>query len=216
MYRKCNTITVAHKVANGLKNAQNSPYFTISGDIVLSLSDSYHILQSVRNGKIIYLPLYILTFPIGQYYKTVEANVYLNDNPDPKKLKTTAEKLRWFRYKNRMLQIEVAQAIGIDRSTYINYEKSEHRAYPHEKLKLIAKLYSIDFMDLLDEYNMFLYNGQGKQIQALREKMNLNIYEFASLYGVKSTTVENWENESVTISKNTWTKLYNLEQCVYK
>ncbi len=174
------------------------------------MSDSYHILQSVRNGKIIYLPLYILTFPMGQYYKNVEANVYLNDNPDPEKLKTTAEKLRWFRYKNRMLQIEVAQAIGIDRKTYINYEKVEHRAYPHENLKLIAKLYSIDFMDLLDEYNMFLYNGQGKQIQALRQSMNVNIYEFANLFGVKSTTVENWENETVTISKNTWRKLFIL------
>ncbi len=210
MYRKCNTITAAHEVANGLKNTQNHPNFATSEDIALSLSDSYHILQTVRNGKIVYLPLYILSFPISQYYKTVEANVYMNDNPDPKKLKTTAEKLRWFRYKNRMLQFEVAQAIGIDRSTYINYEKLEHRAYPHENLTLIAKLYSIDLIDLLDEYNMFLYNGQGKQIQALREKMNLNIYEFASLYGVKSTTVENWENESVTISKNTWTKLFIL------
>ena len=201
---------MSHKVSNGLKNAQKHQYFTTYGDIALSLSDSYHILQSVRNGKIIYLPLYILTFPMSQYYKNVEANVYLNDNPDPEKLKTTAEKLRWFRYKNRMLQIEVAQAIGIDRKTYINYEKVEHRAYPLENLKLIAKLYSIDFIDLLDEYNMFLYNGQGKQIQALREKMNLNIYEFANLFGVKPKTVENWENESVTISKNTWTKLFIL------
>lgn len=210
MHRKCNTNTVAHEVANGLKNAQNTTNFTTSGDIVLSLSDSYHILYSVRNGKIIYLPLYILTFSMSQYYKTVEANVYMNDNPDPKKLKTTAEKLRWFRYKNRMLQFEVAQVIGIDRSTYINYEKVEHRAYPHENLKLIAKLYSIDFIDLLDEYNLFLYNGQGKQIQALREKMNLNIYEFANLFGVKPKTVENWENESVSISKSTWRKLFNL------
>lgn len=158
----------------------------------------------------------MLTFPMGQYYKNVEANVYLNDNPDPKKLKTTAEKLRWFRYKNRMLQIEVAQAIGIDRKTYINYEKVEHRAYPHENLKLIAKLYSIDFIDLLDEYNMFLYNGQGKQIQAIRKSMNLNRDKFATLFGVKHKTIENWENETVTVSKKTWRKLYNLEQCVYK
>ena len=147
---------------------------------------------------------------MGQYYKNVEANVYLNDNPDPKKLKTTAEKLRWFRYKNRMLQIEVAQAIGIGRKTYLNYEKVDRRAYPCENLKLIAKLYNIDLIDLLDEYNMFLYNGQGKQIQALRQSMNLDIYEFAALYGVKSTTVENWENETVTISKNTWRNLFIL------
>ncbi len=206
---KSNTNTVAHKVANGLKNAQKPQCFTTSGDIVLSLSDYYHILYSDRNGKIIYLPFYILTFPLCQFYKTVEANDYIINNPDPKKLKTTAEKLRWFRYKNRILQIEVAQAIGIDRSTYINYEKLEHRAYPHENLKLIAKLYNIDLIDLLDEYNMFLYNGQGKQIQALRQSMNLDIYEFANLFGVKSTTVENWENESVTISKKTWRKLYN-------
>ena len=201
---------MAHKVANGLKNAQKHQYFATSGDIVLSLSDSYHILYSDRNGKIIYLPLYILTFSMSQYYKTVEANVYMNDNPDPIKLKTTAEKLRWFRYKNKMLQIEVSQAIGISRKTYLNYEKVEHRAYPHENLKLIAKLYNIDLIDLLDEYNMFLYNGQGKQIQALRQSMNVNIYEFANLFGVKSTTIENWENESVTISKKTWKKLYNL------
>ncbi|MCQ2735462.1 MAG: helix-turn-helix transcriptional regulator [Alphaproteobacteria bacterium] len=193
-----------------MKNAQNPQYFTTSGDIALSLNDSYHILQTVRNGKIIYLPLYILTFPMGQYYKTVEANVFMNNNPDPEKLKTTAEKLRWFRYKNRMLQIEVAQAIEIDRSTYINNEKVEHRAYPHENLKLIAKLYSIDFIDLLDEYNMFLYNGQGKQIQAIRKSMNLNRDKFATLFGVKHKTIENWENETVTVSKKTWIKLFNL------
>ena len=99
----------------------------------------------------------------------------MRENPNPDKLKTTAEKLRWYRYYNNLLQKEVADIIGIDRSTYIHYESTDHDLYPQDKLHLLANLYKIDITDLLDDYNLFLYNGQAKQIKALRDGLGLTI-----------------------------------------
>jgi len=63
--------------------------------------------------------------------------------------------------------------------------------------------------DLLDDYNLFLYNGQEQQIRKLRKSMGLTQYEFGKLYGVNRRTIERWENEKVQIFKSTWKSCSN-------
>ena len=48
------------------------------------------------------------------------------------------------------MQREVANLVGIDRSTYIHYERGETEYFPLEIMEKIAALYSIPVTDLLD------------------------------------------------------------------
>ena len=57
--------------------------------------------------------------------------------------------------------------INVDRTNYIRYEENVLSVYPIDKIILLAKLYKVDVCDLLDDYNKFLYNDQGKQIKKL-------------------------------------------------
>lgn len=128
-------------------------------------------------------------------------------NPNPEKLPHVADKLKWYRYKNMLLQKEVAEYAGIDRTTYIHYESEAHDYYPADKLEKIAELFGIDITDLLDDYNRFVYEGQGRKIRKIRKSMGLTQYQFGKLYGLSAGTVKRWESNQVTIFKSTWKKL---------
>ena len=117
--------------------------------------------------------------------------------------------MRWYRYKNNLLQKDVADKIEIERSTYIRYESTTHDLYPKDKLKKLAHLFGVDIKKLLDDYNLFLYNGQGKQIKALRNSLGLTISEFARLYNTSPNTVRKWGKDEVIILKSTWKRLFN-------
>ena len=47
-------------------------------------------------------------------------------------------------------------------------------------MEKIAQLFEVPVERLLDDYNLFLRNGQGKQIKAIRMKLGLDI--FISVY----------------------------------
>lgn len=55
----------------------------------------------------------------------------------------------------------MAKIMGVDRTTYSRYEENVLDAYPLDKLENAAKRFVIDITELLDEYNLFLYRGQG-------------------------------------------------------
>ena len=57
---------------------------------------------------------------------------------------------------------EVADLIGISRGHYIDFEVGYVDYYPKEIVDKLAALYKILVDDLLDDYNRFLYKGQGK------------------------------------------------------
>ena len=118
--------------------------------------------------------------------------------------------MKYLRIKNSLLQREVAEYTGINESTYINYENPNRDYYPIDKIEKIAELYNIDVRMLLDSYNLFLYNGQGKQIKELRTKLGLSQYEFGKALGIKSYMLRNWESEKVRIFKRTWEKLIHI------
>lgn len=83
-----------------------------------------------------------------------------------------------------LLQRGVAEYTGIDRATYINYENRESNCYPANKLKKLAKLFEVDVTCLLDDYNQFLYAGQGLKIKKIRKSMGLTQNQFGKLNGV--------------------------------
>ena len=86
----------------------------------------------------------------------VEAEKFNIRFPDPSEITETADKLRWYRYRKALLQREVAEYAGIDRSTYIHYEEYGRDYYPLDKMEKIAEILGVPVTELLDEYNRFL------------------------------------------------------------
>ena len=160
------------------------------------------------NGVVDYAPLYVHSFDLLQPHKLVDAAKFNITCPDPSQLTLTADKLRYYRYKKALRQRDVADYAGIDRSTYNSYEQDERDYYPIEILKKIAEVLEVDVEELLDDYNRFLYDGQGRQIRAMRKSMGLTQHQFGKRYGVSAGAVKRWEGNRVQIFKSTWEKLF--------
>lgn len=128
---------------------------------------------------------------------------------DPDTLTTTADKLRYCRHVRGLEQQEVAACVTLHRGTYAGYETSGARDYyPLDKLSSLAELFEVPLEYLLDNYNRFLCEGQGRQVRELRERMGLSRREFADRLAVWPTTVRDWETEAVRMTRQTWEKLF--------
>lgn len=135
------------------------------------------------------------------------AQDFLCANPNPQTLGTVSDKLKWYRYQNGLQQSDMAKIMEVDRTTYSRYEENVLEAYPLDKLKKAAVYFGIDITELLDEYNLFLYRGQGEQIKGLRKSLGLTQVEFARQFGVSIQKVRNWEEEKVRVNRGTFEKI---------
>lgn len=166
-----------------------------------------HCLRGVK-----YAPLYIHSFRLLQPRRLLEAERFNIKYTDPLSIATVADKLRYYRHKKALRQRDVAERTGIHLATYCAYEQEDRKIpYPLDKLSKIAELLGVDIKALLDQYNLFLYNGQGRQIRALRQSLGLTKEEFGKLYGFHAYTVNKWENDTIQILKSTWVKLFGNE-----
>lgn len=155
-------------------------------------------------------PLYIHSFrPLLAHTYTETERMVLTD---PDTLTTTADKLRYCRHVRGLEQQEVAAYVTLHRGTYAGYETSGARDYyPLDKLSSLAELFEVPLDYLLDDYNRFLYEGQGQRVRVLRESMGLSRREFADQFGVWTTTVRDWETEAVRMTRQTWEKLFKSQ-----
>ena len=165
-----------------------------------------------RSGdKTSYAPLYIHSFRLLQPHFLADGEKYNKSGLNMAMLKSTSQKLRYCRYKNSMLQSEVAKLIGIDRTTYSYMEEVEHRYYPIDVLRRIADLFGVDIVDLLDDYNLFLYRGQGSQIRSIRQSACLTQKRFAEHLGVQAGTVKRWESDKMRMTRAYWERLNSFK-----
>ena len=81
-----------------------------------------------------YAPLYIHSFRLVQPHTLVEAEKFNLIYTDPTQIDNIADKLRWYRYQHGLLQRDVADYAGLDRSTYSGYENTRRDYYPIEKM----------------------------------------------------------------------------------
>lgn len=153
-------------------------------------------------------PLYVHSFSAVTPTRIADAENFCLQHPNVSNLHTTADKLRYYRYKKSLPQREIADYAGISRSTYIHFEDPKHDYYPIDTLARIAEILGVKITDLLDEYNRFLYDGQGKQLRAVRKKLGLTQTAFGELNNVSTNTVKRWENESIRITKPFWSRVF--------
>lgn len=159
-----------------------------------------------------YFPIYIKSFRFSTPHHLVESEKFNIQYADPSRITSTADKLRWYRHKHSLLQKEVAQILGIDRGTYSRYETDENDYYPIEHMDKLAVIYDIPVTELLDDYNLFLYHNQGKQIRAMRLDLGLSQSAYAKILGVPLGTLKNWEQNRVRVFKSTWKKHFNINK----
>ena len=156
---------------------------------------------------ITYSPLYIHSFRLVQPHTLVEAEKFNLRYSDPSQIDNTPDKLRWYRYQKGLLQRDVAEYVGMDRSTYGSYEEIGRDYYPIDHMRKLAELFDVPLEALLDEYNLFLYNGQGKQIKAMRAARKMTQAEYAQRLGVPIGNLKQWEIDRVKIFKSTWERI---------
>ena len=142
--------------------------------------------------------------------KVTDAKTYYNNKNNTENLETIPDKLRFYRLKNGLEQKNVANVLGISRDNYISYENNSRDYYPAEVMDKLAKLYKVDVYALLDDYNTFLYNGQGQQIKTIRKRHSLTQKQLAKILDVQLVRIKRWEREENRILKFNWEKLIKL------
>lgn len=151
----------------------------------------------VRNccGAVRYVPLYEHVFSLA-------------DRMLPKDNETVSDKLQYYRIKCGLFQKDMAELLQIDRSTYARYESGSLTSYPINVIKKCAEIFGVDADKLLDDYNRFIFEGQGEQVRKKRLETGLSQGEFGKLYGVSKNTVRRWENGSVRMSRRMWEMIF--------
>ena len=181
--------------------------------VLSKINDNTYILVKSKNNKTIYAPLIIYSFRFinGHTYKECEQYNFVIKDFD--ELTQIGDKLRYIRLNKGLYQDEVAEKVGIDRSTYISYERGV-KIYPYDVMIRLSKLYNIDVNVLLDDYHRFIYNNQGKNIKTIRKSLGLKQYELANELGVSLTVIKRAEQEEVRFLRKNFEKLINYYKSI--
>ena len=83
---------------------------------------------------------------------------------------------------------------------YRDYEVGHVDYCPKEIVDKLAVLFGVSVEDLLDDYNLFLYRGQGEMIRKCRESFGMERKEFAKMIHVNARLLGAWELERKRIS----------------
>ena len=98
----------------------------------------------------------------------------------------------------------------IERTAAHKIQNPSHKEdlYPPEHMEKIAQLFEVPLDTLLDDYNLFLRNGQGEQIKAIRTKLGLTQKQYADKLGISLGNLKHWEQNRKQIFKSTWEKYF--------
>ena len=170
----------------------------------------YLMYRQTKKGVAI-MPMYVHSFRFVTPHTMTEAERFNLLFPNPERCTHVSDKLRYYRYQNNLFQSDVAEYVGMDRGTYSSYEEYERDYYPIENMQKIAKQFRVPVTELLDDYNLFLYNGQGQQVKKIRKSLHLTQAEFAKIMNVQTGMVKRWEQGKVRMFKGTWESLIKIE-----
>ncbi len=176
--------------------------------VVDRYSDNFYLMCRTEDGIVRYAPLCIHSFRLIAPRRLLEAQLFNQQYSSYEDIFNVPDRLRWCRHHMGLMQKEVAALIGISRAQYVGYELGNIDYFPRDIVDKLAKLFTIPVYDLLDDYNRFLYEGQGKSIKTLRLRLGHKKCHFAKQLNLDHDTLSDWENELKQISKNSWIKYF--------
>ena len=203
MYRKTTPLATA---LFGLKTGISAPFLNNS----VNFNDRVWLVQKRVYNKIVVVPMYLHSFRFITPKTVTEAQKFMLQYPNPAVITKIPDKLRYYRYKKGLHQVDVAKYLGINSGSYSLYEEYEKDYYAPETIDKIAEFLCVDAYDLLDDYNKFMYDGQGENIKKLRKQLNITQKELADMMNVDLCKVKRWEQNKVRMYKYTYEKLVNL------
>ena len=81
-------------------------------------------------------------------------------------LETISEKLKLLRTKMGLTQFDVANALGVERSTYTYYELG--KTLPDwQTIKKLAKIFNVDYYDLLEDHGKYVLQDYHNNFQRI-------------------------------------------------
>ena len=107
-----------------------------------------------------------------------------------------------------MRQIDAAEKLGISLNTYKSIEEEVNQYISQELTQKLAQFYNVPVIDLQNEYNRFLGDGQADRIRVYRESLGLGKKPFARAMGIPIRSLQEWENGRKTISYKSWEKYF--------
>ena len=118
----------------GAYDAKKAPYDQ-KWRVFRQLGEQTYLMVQNISGEVKLSPLFIHSFPLLAPHRLLESEKFNIKFSDPSQITEVADKLRWYRYRKALFQREIADLIGIDRSTYIRYEEYGHDYYPLEHMQ---------------------------------------------------------------------------------
>lgn len=155
-----------------------------------------------------FAPLYVHSFSRIAPKKRMEAERFNGQYQRYEDIETIPDRLRWCRHHLGLMQREAAERAGISRMVYIEMEQGALDCFEKNVVDKLAELFGVSPFDLLDDYNRFLYLGQGKMARECRERLGLNRKDFARFVGTVENSVYCWETEKKRMTKPSWERYY--------
>lgn len=119
-------------------------------------------------------------------------------------IQNVSDRLRWCRHSMGLMQVEVADKVGMTHSVYKAIEEGFTQHIQRELVERLAQFYDVPVTDFLDEFNRFLYDGQAVRIRTYRESLGLGKKQFAREMGIPIRSLQGWESGRKIISLKCW------------
>lgn len=183
---------------------QNAPKWRIFEVI----SEQSYVLCMTCDDHVRYAPLYLHSFPLNAPRQMLDAQRLNRRYRCYEEIDNVQDRMRWCRHRMGLMQKEVAELVGLSRGDYCLYEDGGYDYYPKDVVDKLAALFGVPADDLLDDYNRFLYYGQGRAIREYRESLGLKKKPFARLLHIDSHNQQIWETEQKRVIKGSWEKYF--------
>ncbi len=107
---------------------------------------------------------------------------------------TFGQVIRQARLETGLRQVDVAQAIGVDPMTIVNWEQRDRLPRRFKKVQLACEALDLDFSEIVDRfYGIEEQASAGLDLQKKRVKKGLTQEEAARAAGIDPGTLRRWE-----------------------
>lgn len=104
------------------------------------------------------------------------------------------KQIQYFRRKQHIRQVDLANKLNCDRGVIFNIENKEYKLVNINLLKNILKELDIENkININDEYIKFLMNNPKDTIKNIRENKKMTRQQFADFLGIQMSVIKNWE-----------------------